>query len=139
MTISTVTAGESSSSRGCARSESSPGVESLLAQIHAGHRHGAGALFDVDEHRTRTLQWVVGPEAQRSRLDHFCAADGCLGSRWSQVQRLIAEGLVRVGGRAGRRPARYCVSENASSSSDRRAGRAATEPEAHRPGSAVRG
>jgi 23S rRNA pseudouridine1911/1915/1917 synthase len=44
------------------------------------------------------FEWVVGPQDERSRLDHFLVRQRLLGTR-SQVQQLIAQGLVRVGER----------------------------------------
>ncbi len=47
---------------------------------------------------TRRSEWVVGVNEARMRLDRFLTGRGELGTR-SQVQRLIAAGLVRVEGR----------------------------------------
>lgn len=44
-------------------------------------------------------EWAVGPDDERSRLDHFLTRQRLLGTR-SQVQHLIRQGLVRVGERS---------------------------------------
>ncbi len=45
------------------------------------------------------FEWIVGPDEARTRLDRFLSGREGIGTR-SQIQRLIRDGLVRVGGRA---------------------------------------
>src|SRR4029453_19408371 len=103
--ISMASVSRSRSSRGCAASRNFPTFRHCWRKYdRISPQRGATSAMTADERTSRgeqpeSFEWVIEEDSAGTRRDHFLTRRGVLGTR-SQVQRLIADGHIRIGERS---------------------------------------